>query len=329
MKAFILALVLISATFAQTYEEMNFLWSSWKLKHGKEYENLAVEVFRFEVFIKNYKLIKRWNSAGNTATLALNEFADLTAEEFGALHLGTIPLADDYKTVVEVDSFSSLIDSIPDSWDWRDQGAVTPVKNQGPCGSCWAFSTVASLESLYQITGHPLTELSVQQIVDCDTQNFGCNGGWPWKAINYVQKYGLETEADYPYIGTKTTCRYDAYLAIKNLTSGAAFVTPRSSDALKAAIYQQPVIVLVEADQSVFQFYASGVITSGCGSTLNHAITAVGYGQVSGQDAIAAKNSWGANWGAQGYVYISASTQYNSGLGACGILSQPQSPKRV
>ena len=330
MKAFIIALVLVAGTFAQTTEEVNFLWTSWKQAHNKEYENIVVEAQRFANFVKNYKFIQEWNKAGNTATLALNEFADLTAEEFGAMYANTFAIPDvaDEEMEVEVNSFASKIGDIPESWDWREHGAVTPVKNQGQCGSCWAFATVASIEGLYQITGHPLTDFSEQQIVDCDKANYGCQGGWPYKALQYVQQNGLELQTDYPYTAKDGVCQYNSAKAIKNLNSGFVYVTPRNPDALKAAIYQQPVILLVEADQSVFQFYSSGVITSGCGTILNHAVTGVGYGNVSGQEAVYVKNSWGTSWGNKGYVYISTSKDYNLGLGACGILAQPQYPKR-
>jgi len=322
MKAVILALVIVCGVFAQ--DDLFNLWSSWKLQFGKEYEDAATEAHRFAVFQANKIRIDAWNAAGNTAVLALGPFADLTNEEFAAMYTGAFPA--DEETVaantLELDTVGA-----PDSWDWRTQGAVTPVKNQGQCGSCWAFSTVACVEGLYKINGHALTSFSEQQIVDCSTANYGCNGGWPYKAFTYVAGAGLETESDYPYTAKTGSCHLDKSKAIQTGVTGYAFVVPRSAAQLKAAIANQPISVIVEADQDVFQHYHSGVVTTGCGTNLDHAITAVGYGNYSGQDAFFVKNSWGTSWGVNGYIYISTSTQYNNGAGACGIMSQPQYPK--
>jgi len=257
--------------------------------------------------------------------LALNKFADLTNEEFGAIYANAKPAPE---VVVEENLVSfSDVDDIPSSWDWRDKGAVTPIKNQEQCGSCWAFATVATTEGLYFLNGNTLTSFSEQQIVDCDTGGDGCGGGWPYQAMAYVAKSGLETEAEYPYTGVNGQCKYNEADAIKTGVTGAGFVTPKSPEDLMAAIVQQPVAIIVEADQDAFQLYSTGVITTGCGVSLDHAITAIGYGPYDNQGAFTVKNSWGTDWGVQGYVYISNSTQYNSGLGACGIFSQPQFPK--
>jgi len=269
----------------------------------------------------NYAYVQAWNAAGNTATLGLNLFADLTNEEFGAMYTGARVAPED---VVHANLATFDEDkAVPATWSWLTEGAVTPIKNQAQCGSCWAFSTVATTEGLYKINGNTLTSFSEQQIVDCDTTCDGCNGGWPYLAMAYVAANGLETEAEYPYAGQNTKCTYNKANAVQTGVTGAAFVTPRSPTALFAAVYQQPVAIIVEADQNVFQLYTSGIITTGCGTALDHAITAIGYTQ----DYFIVKNSWGTTWGQEGYVWISSSTSYNGGLGACGIFSQPQYPK--
>jgi C1A family cysteine protease len=324
MRAFVACLFLVAA-FAQmsnldNMEDLRNLWSQWKIQNNKDYADVETDEMRFGVFSANWVIVQDWNAAGNTAKLALNQFADLTTEEFGALYTGAKIAPED---VVAANTVAESDGSVPTSWSWLTQGAVTPIKNQQQCGSCWAFATVATTEGLYKINGNTLTSFSEQQIVDCDTTCDGCNGGWPYLAMAYVAKAGLETEAQYPYVGTNQNCKYNKANAITTGVTGAAFVTPKSPTALFAAVYQQPTAIIVEADQSVFQLYSSGIITTGCGTALDHAITAIGYTPT----YFIVKNSWGTTWGQQGYVWISSSTQYNGGLGACGIFSQPQYPK--
>jgi C1A family cysteine protease len=321
MRIAIIALILVAGAIAHT-SEMHDIWTTWKGKHGKVYADASDEAHRLSVFIATYERIQAWNAAGNTAVLAVNKFSDLSNEEFGALYTGAFPAP---QSVVDANlaSFTNVGDT-PTTWDWRTKGAVTPIKNQGQCGSCWAFSTVASCESLWFINGNTLTSYSEQQIVSCNTgTNQGCNGGYPYLAMQYVAKEGLETEADYPYTATNGKCTYDASKATTGIDTGSSFVTPKNPGDLETAIYSQPIVVLVEADQDVFQSYSSGIIGAGCGAATDHAITAIGYDA----DSFIIKNSWGTDWGNQGYVQISSSTSFNGGLGACGVLSQPQFPK--
>jgi C1A family cysteine protease len=326
MRAFVAALFLVAA-FAQmsnldNMEDLANLWSQWKIQNNKEYADAETDAMRFGIFSANWVIVQDWNAAGNTAVLGMNLFADLTSEEFGAIYTGTQPAPEDVvmANIVDVDVSS---DEIPSSWSWLTEGAVTPIKNQEQCGSCWAFATVATSEGLYKINGNTLTSFSEQQIVDCDTTCDGCNGGWPYLAMAYVASNGLETETDYPYTGANGKCNYKESEATKTGVTGAAFVTPRSPSALTSTVYTQPVAIIVEADQNVFQLYTKGIITTGCGVALDHAITAIGYTP----DYYIVKNSWGTTWGQEGYLWISTSDQYNGGLGACGIFSQPQYPK--
>ena len=241
-----------------------------------------------------------------TISLALNKFGDLTSTEFKALYTGGY-VRDESCAVIEqkqpqnlrgsfanIDELEYELLDLPQSVDWRQEGAVTAVKNQGNCGSCWSFSTTGALEGLYFITHGNLLAFSEQQLVDCDSKDSGCNGGLPEDAFEYTANKGIETEQDYPYTTADGTCKYDASKAIK-VNSGHKAVTPQSANALKAALAVQPVSIGIEADEDVFQFYSTGVISKNCGDTLDHAVLAVGYTTVGAEGAFIVKNSWGAD----------------------------------
>jgi len=294
-------------------------WKTWKIQNKKNYTAIE-DSRRFATFVENYNKVATMNSVKNsTAKFAINKFADLTSAEFKAKHARG-GFAKNHNNATK--SFKKNA-TLPDSVDWRNKGAVTAVKDQGQCGSCWAFSATGVIEGFYFLQHQQLVSFAEQQIVDCDTAtNEGCNGGWPYLAIQYAAKNGLETESDYPYTARDGSCKYNASKAIK-VANGYSFVTPKSTDQLKAAIVNAPVSVLVEADQSSFQFYKSGVLTTGCGAYLNHAVLAVGYQKVGVLEAFIVKNSWGHGWGSDGYIYISTIQQINNNQGVCGILAQP------
>merc|ERR1719327_997846 len=212
----------------------------------------------------------------------------------------------------------------PDSIDWVEKGAVTPVKNQKQCGSCWAFSTTGSVEGAFQIAGNKLTSLSEQELVSCDKVDDGCKGGLMDNGFKYVEKSGLCTEASYPYTsgsGVRGTCKRSCSAAVK--ITKFQDVPSRDEDALKAAVAKQPVSIAIEADKSVFQLYKSGVMDSkSCGTKLDHGVLAVGYGTLGGKDYWKVKNSWGPTWGMEGYILLARG---KSGAGECGLLSGPPS----
>lgn len=216
-----------------------------------------------------------------------------------------------------------------DQWDWQSEGALTPVKDQGVCGSCWAFSSTAALESLKFINTGVLGNLSEQQLIDCDTNDYGCDGGFAEGAFNYVASNGIMSYNDYPYTSYRgkkgPQCKFVQSKA-DNVNTG--FLTVKANDtlALKSAIFQTPVVVGVDAS-SVLQHYKSGVIdaSSGCSASTDHAVLAVGYGNFEGQDSFKVRNSWGTKWGVQGYFYISTKDD-NNGAGSCGLLMNPIAP---
>jgi len=323
----IFALLALGAyTYEANLDELQIVWSSWKSHFGKNYA-LAEEGARFAIFVENYKYIVEFNGAQNDVKLALNKFADITPTEFSNVYAGgfknhgrtiQVPRINNNKFY----SFRRQV-QLPTVVDWRTVGAVTPVKDQGQCGSCWSFSTTGLLEGFYFITNKKLVSFSEQQIVDCDTdQDEGCNGGLPSNALEYTAKAGLQTEDDYPYTATDGKCAYKKRKAV-NTNKGYTRVATQSADALKEALVNSPVSIGIEADQKVFQFYSSGVIKKNCGDDLDHAVLAVGYTTVNGDEAFIVKNSWGTSWGQAGYVYISTDGKANNGNGVCGILGEP------
>jgi C1A family cysteine protease len=312
-----LAVLLIAGQCATLHQTlMRDLFAQWKLTHKKGYSAGMEEELRFHIFQKNYLSILEFNQAQDDVTLALNHFADLTTEEFGAMYTGYNPQAKrDAPTAV----FNAK--DLPTSVDWRTQGAVTAVKNQGSCGSCWAFSTTGSLEGFYFINNKNLVAFSEQQLVDCDRDtDQGCNGGLMADALTYTAANGIESETDYPYKGVDGKCAYDSSKAYK-VNKGYANVTVANVTAMKAALVNQPVSVAIQANQLVFQFYAGGVIKKFCGDNLDHGVLAVGYDVIKGEEAFIVKNSWGGSWGNSGYVYISTDGTANKGNGVCGILA--------
>jgi len=303
-------------------QELKSLWSSWKIYYGKAY-TLAEEVARFAIFEENYKKVIANNAANEDLKFAMNKFADLTSTEFKTIFASGY-VKKNNRQAAESDIDYSVID-LPTTVDWRSKGAVTKVKDQGQCGSCWTFATTGALEGWYQISNNKLLSFSEQQIVDCDKNDDGCDGGDPVEALTYTADNGVELELTYPYKAEDGTCKFKKAVAIKT-NGGSNLVTAKSSDALKTALVAQPVSVAIEADEDIFQLYSSGVIKSGCGDSLDHAVLAVGYTTVGSDEAFIVKNSWGTSWGQEGYVYLSTSESYNDGAGACGILSQPVVP---
>jgi len=294
-------------------------WTHWKQTQGKSYGNNSEEQYRFGVFTENFNKVNKWNKSGELAKLALNQFADLTQVEFKNIYLGYKKPAFMKSNMVARFSTENLKSSV----NWVTAGAVGAVKDQGQCGSCWAFSAVAATESANYLQRHlsSVPSYSEQQLVDCAGSygNMGCNGGLMDQAFEYIKSHPLANESDYPYTARDGTCSYSSGTGS---VSAYTDVTPNSPDQLRAALNQQPVSVAIEADTYVFQLYSTGVITSsGCGQQLDHGVTAVGYGSENGTEYFLVRNSWGASWGEQGYVKIGASSS-----NVCGILSQPSFP---
>jgi len=302
-------------------DELRLLWTSWKAQYSKMYPHQAEEELRFQIFTENYALINSHNAEGHSFYMVLNKFADLTNEEFGAQYASCHGkgVGDDFcPSAVNCPTIPSTNVS---AMNWTNSGAVTPVKNQGQCGSCWAFSTTGAIEGLYYLKNHVLVSFSEQQLVDCASQCDACDGCWPYLAMNYTAVYGLEPEKLYPYTGVQGQCKYNKAVAL-NVTTGNGYqcVSQKSNSQLMAALDKQPVSIAVQANQASWQFYGGGVVNTLCGDKLDHAVLLTGYGSHRGSDAWYVKNSWGGDWGDHGYIWIGTNDKANSGFGTCGIL---------
>jgi xylem cysteine proteinase len=305
--------------------EMLAVWSSWKSQYGVTYGSTQEDALRFKVFQDNYNHIQQFNSEGHTYWLGLNQFSAMTGEEFKAYTAcqGDTGKGFGDEYCPSAVNCPTLADTSLTAWNWTAKGAVTGVKNQGDCGSCWAFSTTGSLEGLYYLNKTLLVSMSEQQLVDCASTCYGCDGCWPATAMTYTASEGIEPEKLYPYTGVQGTCQYKSIAAI-TVNSGYQCIAQKAQGQLMTALTWQPVSIAVEADQAAWQSYAGGVVAKNCGDTLDHAVLLVGYDATS--DSWIVKNSWGTTWGEAGYIRIGTSTSENQGYGVCGIYRCPNVP---
>jgi len=303
------------------------LFNHWTEQHNKVYSTPEEKQYRFEIFSKNYDFIQSENlKKTNTYTLGLTQFADLTNLEFKALHLrtsATPKVSSTPTTYVKskvITESENATGSLPASVDWVAKGDVTPVVNQGQCGSSVVFDAVDAIASAYAIANGTLVSLPYEQVIEC-LGGGTCAGSDVSidQVFAYVEQYGLEE--DYQSNGT---CNYDPSKVVVRI-SGFTDVSSDDDNALLQAVAQQPVAAGIEADSTTFQFYTSGVITSSsCGTEIDHSVLIVGYGTENGINYWKVKNSWGQSWGEDGYVFIKR--QSGEGPGECGIAIEASYP---
>jgi cathepsin L len=286
-------------------------FSSWTTLHNKNYRSQNEFNYRLSVYKSNLAFIEEHNRKNLGFTVGMNKFGDLTNKEFAALY-NTLRI----NATVSGQYQKGFLGKIEAAVDWRTKGAVTPVKNQGQCGSCWAFSATGSIEGVNFIKSNTLTSVSEQQLVDCSGAygNYGCNGGLMDSAFQYVIAVkGIDTEATYAYTARDGTCKFNP-ANIGATISAYKDVQAQSEPALQASITARPTSVAIDASHSSFQLYHSGIYYEpNCSPTsLDHGVLGVGFDTTGGYYIV--KNSWGTDWGMQGYIQMSLGKNNNCGI---------------
>jgi len=328
----LLSLLFFSASSLETFNRLRTEFAEWKTKYNKVYGTRILEELRFGVWVNNHRKIKEHNSQNHRYTLAINKFGDYTEEEFARFvgpNGGCLKIHDiDDPSLFIKPQFENL-KSLPSSVDWSNNSQiVTPVKDQGSCGSCWAFSATGATESQYAIATGTLNSLSEQELVDCSTAygNAGCDGGFMDSAFLYIKaNEGLSLESDYPYTGKDGTCEKSSYTHYDPI-DGFQLVARDNETAMMIAVYNGPISVGIQANQFAFQFYSNGILDGICGTSIDHGVLLVGYGVDNGDKYWVVKNSWGTDWGEDGYIRICRDCGKNGDEGECCINCQPSYP---
>jgi len=312
------------ATAAFTEQEYKDAFATWMHSQNRIYTAEEFQT-RYTIFKNNMDFVDAWNAdPTHTHTVALGKFADITNAEYRRIYLGThFDGTERLKNAGPFQTYNLTADVI----NWANKGAVTGVKDQGQCGSCWSFSTTGSVEGLNFIyTGH-LNSLSEQNLMDCSGGygNNGCNGGLMDNAFRYIiANNGIELEANYPYQAVQGACRFNSQYTGASMKAYSD-VQSGNEGALAAAANGQPVSVAIDAGLDSFQHYSSGIYSDGAcsSSALDHGVLVIGYGSDNG-DYWIVKNSWGTGWGMQGYIWMSRNNNNNCGIATMASVPQAQ-----
>lgn len=319
---------------------LNTYWNNYKTQHNKVYKSNHEELQRRLIWESNIRYIEKHNREAalgkHSFTVKMNKYGDMENREFVRQMNGykASPLANKIKSSSLIKKCPLDFDfelAVPKSVDWRKRGYVTPVKDQGQCGSCWAFSAIAAVEGQhFKLTGE-LVSLSEQNLVDCSSKfgNEGCNGGWPDNAFEYIRtNRGVDTEASYPYEATQKTCRFNTSTVGATVETYSDVPSGNETILTSSVAFVGPISVAIDASDISFQFYSSGIYSvDGCKTDrddLDHAVAVVGYGSLSDdgrQDYYIVKNSWATGWGDQGYILMARNKN-----NMCGIATAASFP---
>ncbi|XP_061110267.1 procathepsin L-like [Conger conger] len=329
---FLLVLGIISHAHSHLNLTLNGQWVEWKDQYSKEYGSQGEETQRRQVWEQNLRMVEKHNleaSLGlHSFTMGLNHLSDMMSEEVNALLNGLREEEEEELrrhgnlTVAPLGGGVAL----PPSVDWRSKGMVGPIRNQGSCGSCWAFSVSGALEGLMKRSTGKLVTLSPQNLLDCSTKygNHGCKGGFLSKTFNYIiGNKGMDSDKSYPYEHREGKCRYSVQ-GRAGYCGGYKVLQHRSETELQTAVANVgPISVGINARLPTFMGYRGGVYSDPrCSSkTINHAVLVIGYGTDRGQDFWLVKNSWGKGWGESGFIRM-ARNKHNM----CGIANYPTYP---
>jgi len=302
------------------FQENVAVWNDWKIKHNKVYASEGEELTRFAIFLESIKRVEKKNLNAQNPVFGLTKFSDMTPEEFKSTYLGYAPRAsDEPRPLLPLPQGTA-----PDTFDWRTQGKVTAVKDQGQCGSCWAFSVTENVESMWMIakgiSAADMAPLSPQEIVDCDNSDSGCNGGDPPTAYKYIQSAGgLETEKDYPYTATDGNCNFDSSKVYSTIGGWGYATQSDDENQMKTQLVTNgPLSICVDAE--TWSDYTGGILmASDCGTSLDHCVLAVGYDTSSASPFWQVRNSWGTTWGESGYIRL------QFGQDTCGLATEATS----
>jgi len=317
---FLIVFFLIFQTYALQEQEKKDLFLSFIKTHNKQYQSLGEMSQRYLIFKENLHRIEQLNNNSTSAKFGINQFADISPQEFKQKYLMRKPIIPKDKDPSSILKPKDV--TIPTSFDWRDNGAVTPVKDQGQCGSCWAFSAVENVESMWILAGKATNmtlKLSEQQVVDCDTSDGGCDGGDTPTAYDYIiSAGGIESDQDYPYHATDGHCKFDAKKVTAKISQWKYATQRKDEQTLQQNLVSWgPMSICVDAEY--WQYYESGVLTAWqCAwiNMLDHCVDVIGYNSGASTPYWIVRNSWSTGWGVKGYIYLSM------GENTCGMTEE-------